>query len=247
MRNRDCGLGGGRAGCAPAMEMIRKVLSDRRFHRLAGGMLLLAAGALLAAWRMGVDLATLKGWWKVSEGFLKAHPWWLFAALVVLPGLPMPTSALMVLAGTVWSERPVMACGIALLAIALNMSWTYWLAAQPARAVVERMLAAGTLRVPELPRNNHLRLLLVLRLTPGIPLFVQNYLLGFFRVPFPLYLPLSLACSGLISCGIVLSGAGVAGGNLTPMFTGLGLIVLGVLVVQMVRQRIGRGEVPSEK
>jgi uncharacterized membrane protein YdjX (TVP38/TMEM64 family) len=219
------------------MELMKKLLKDRRFHRLAGGALVLGAGAVLLAWRMGVDLATLKEWWKVTEDFLKAHPWWLFAALVVLPGLPMPTSALMVLAGTVWSERPVMACGLALLALALNMSWTYWLAARPGRGLVEKLLAAGTLRVPELPRGNDLRLLLVLRLTPGVPLFFQNYLLGFFRVPFPLYLPVSLACTGLISCGIVLSGAGVAGGNLAPMFTGLGLIVLGVVVVQVFRRK----------
>ena len=84
-----------------------------------------------------------------------------------------------------------------------------------------------------------------------MPLFFQNYLLGFLRVRFGLYLPLSLACSGLISCGIVLSGAGVAGGNLTPMLSGLGLIVLGVVVVQVLRRKFrvsgGREEVISDQ
>jgi uncharacterized membrane protein YdjX (TVP38/TMEM64 family) len=118
------------------------------------------------------------------------------------------------------------------------MTWTYWLAAYPARGLMEKLLARSTLRIPKLPKNNHLRALLLLRLTPGIPLFVQNYLLGFFRVPFRLYLPVSMGCSGLIACGIVLSGAGVAGGNFMPAITGVGLIVVGMVVVQMVRQRL---------
>ena len=234
---QDCESRGG-GSVSARMDGFKKILRDRRFHRVAGLGLLLAAAALLLAWRMGVDLAMLKAGWLRAEAFLRERPWWLFAGLVILPGLPVPTSALLFLAGTVWRERPVAACAICLLAIALNMSWTYWLAARPGRGLVEKLLSMGTLRVPELPRGNHLRLLLVLRLTPGVPLFIQNYLLGFFRVPFRLYLPVSMACSGLIACGIVLSGAGVAGGNFMPAITGAGLIVVGLVVVQILRQRL---------
>jgi uncharacterized membrane protein YdjX (TVP38/TMEM64 family) len=198
----------------------------------------LGLGVLALAWRMGVDGAMLKQAWQSAEGFLMDRPWWLFAGLVILPGLPVPTSALLFLAGTVWRDRPVAACAICLLALALNMSWTYWAAARPGRGLVEKLLAAGTLRIPTLPRDNHLRAILLLRLTPGVPLFVQNYVLGFLHVPFRLYLPVSLACSGLISCGVVLSAAGVAGGNFMPVITGVGLIVVGLVVVQMVRQRL---------
>ncbi|MDP3851650.1 MAG: VTT domain-containing protein [Luteolibacter sp.] len=220
------------------MTILKKVLKDRRFHRLAGGMLVLGAGAVLLAWRMGVDLQLMKSWWKQTEAFLMDRPWLLFAGLVILPGLPVPTSALMLLAGTVWRDRPLTACALCLVAIALNMSWTYWAAARPGRGLVEKLLAAGSLQIPEMPHGNHLRFILLLRLTPGFPLFLQNYLLGFFRVPFRLYLPVSLACSGLISCGVVLSGAGVAGGNLTPVITGVALIVVGFVVVQMLRQKL---------
>jgi uncharacterized membrane protein YdjX (TVP38/TMEM64 family) len=220
------------------MDVLKKIVSDRRFHRLAGAGVVLGAGALLLAWRMGVDGAVLKAAWKNAERFLAHHPWWLFAGLVVLPGLPVPTSALLILAGTVWRDRPVVACAICLAALVLNMSWTYWVAARPGRGLVEKVLASGTMRIPVLPKDNHLRAILLLRLTPGVPLFFQNYLLGFLHVPFRLYLPLSLACSGMISCGIVLSGAGVAGGNLTPVITGVALIVVGLMAVQMIRQKL---------
>jgi uncharacterized membrane protein YdjX (TVP38/TMEM64 family) len=221
------------------MARLQKILSDRRLHRLAGGLLVLGVGAGLLAWKMGLDGAALQAAWQQAEIFLMERPWLLFAGLVVLPGLPVPTSALFFLAGTVWRDRPVAACAVCLVAMALNMTWTYWVAARPGRGVVEKLLAATTLRVPELPRGNHLRMILILRLTPGLPLFLQNYVLGFFRVPFRLYLPVSIGCTGLIASGVVLSGAGVAKGNLTPMVTGVALIVLGLLVVQMIRQRLG--------
>lgn len=227
-----------RAACGPTMELLKKILRDRRFHRLAGAGLVLGGGAVLVAWRMGLDLQMLKMAWREAELFLMDRPWLLFAGLVVLPGLPVPTSALLFLAGTVWRDRPVVACAICLLALALNMSWTYWAASRPGRHLVEKLLVAGRFQIPELPHGNHLRFILLLRLTPGFPFFVQNYLLGFFRVPFRLYLPVSLGCSGLISCGVVLGGAGVADGNLTPVISGVALIVVGFVVVQWIKAKM---------
>ena len=183
-------------------------------------------GALLLAWKMGLDGAVLKAAWKETEGFLMARPWFLFAALVLLPALPVPTSALLFLAGTVWRDRPLMACAICLLAMALNMTWTYWAAAGPGRGWVVKLLSVMGFKSPELPKGNDLRVILLMRLTPGFPFFIQNYLLGFFRVPFRLYLPVSVGCSGMISVGVVLSSAGVADGNLVPVISGVALIVV---------------------
>ena len=224
------------------MEMLKTILRDRRFHRLAGGMLVLGGGAFLLAWQMGVDLQALKSGWKQAELFLMNRPLLLFAGLVILPALPVPTSALLFLAGTVWRDRPAVACALCLLALALNLTWTYWAAARPGRGGVEKLLAMAKLQIPELPHGNHLRFILVMRLTPGFPLFLQNYLLGFLRVPFRLYLGVSMCCTGLIASGVVLSGAGVADGNLTPVITGVALIVLGMVAIQAIRQKLRKVE-----
>ena len=225
----------GKRDFAGGMAILRKLLSDKRVQ---GGLVFLvlaviAAGAL--AWKLGVDLASLKGMWKTTEAYLKQHPALLFWALVFLPGLPIPTSALLLTAGVVWRERPVMACLLCLLALALNLTWTYWLAAGPARRLVEKILSATTFQIPELPRGDHLKLILVMRLTPGIPLFLQNYLLGFLRAPFHLYLPVSILCSGVIGTGVVLSGAGLSDGRLMPALTGVSLIVLGIVLTHLIR------------
>ena len=217
------------------MELLRKLLLNRR---LQGGVVVLflaMAASVVVASKMGVDPASLKGIWKAVESYLKLHPAALFWALVILPGLPIPSSALMLMAGVVWRQQPVMACGLYLLAMVMNLTWTYWLAAGPARRLVERMLAATEIQIPDLPRGDHLKLILVLKLTPGIPFFLQNYLLGFLRAPFHLYLPISILCNGIIGSGIVLGGAGLSDGRLMPALTGISLIVLGIVLTHLVR------------
>jgi uncharacterized membrane protein YdjX (TVP38/TMEM64 family) len=219
------------------MAVIGRMMRDRRFHRLALVGCCLAVACGFTAWKAGVDLAMLKAAWKQAELYLAGRPWLLFAALVVLPGLPVPTSALMFLAGTVWRDRPVVACGLCLVAIALNLTWTYWFAARPGRKLIEKIILSNNLRIPQTPLGGDLNFLLLLRLTPGLPLFLQNYLLGFFRVPFRLYLPISLCITGLVSCGVVLSGAGIADGNLKPLLAGVGLIAAGWILLRWLRIR----------
>lgn len=237
MRHAPCPAAGRPSGFA-VMVILKRILTDRRILLMAGigGLMAILAGWI--AWKMGVNAEVLKGWWGTVETFLKANPAWLFLAIVVLPGFPVPASALMILAGTVWKERPLMACAICLTGMALNMSWTYWVAAKPARGLVERFLARGTFRLPELPKGDQMQVILLMRLTPGIPLFFQNYLLGFLRVPFLPYLAVSLCCTGVIAIGVLLSSAGVADGNLKPVISGVALIALGVVVVRMLRKKV---------
>jgi uncharacterized membrane protein YdjX (TVP38/TMEM64 family) len=228
------------------MKKIRQLLLHR--YTMIGLFVLLVSGLLAGwlAWKTGINLASLKEVWTVTQAYLTKNPWALFLALVILPGLPVPTSLLMLTAGVVWREQPVMACGLCMLALALNFTWTYWLAAGPARRLVEKLLTATSLKIPELPHGDHLKLILVLRLTPGIPLFLQNYLLGFLRAPFYLYLPVSLLCTGIIGSGVILSGAGLADGNLKWAITGLSLIVLGGVFTHLVRGWLERRKKAKE-
>jgi uncharacterized membrane protein YdjX (TVP38/TMEM64 family) len=222
------------------MEILRKLLKLRRVQIGLVCLTVLGIATLVVAWKMGVDLAVLKEGWRVTEAFLQQNSWALFLAIVILPALPIPTSVLMLTAGVVWRERPIMACLLCLLALALNLSWTYWLAAGPARRLVEKILAATEMKIPDLPRGDYLKLILILRLTPGIPLFFQNYLLGFLRAPFFLYLPISMLCTGVICSGVVLSGAGLADGKVKWAITGVSLIVLGGVFTHLIRGWLAR-------
>lgn len=222
------------------MELLRKLLSDRRVRIALVCLFGLTVAAAGLAWRAGYDLADLKSCWDGLKGYLAEKPWVLFVALVVLPGFPVPLSALLVIAGLVWGKQPLMACSLCLVALALNLTWTYWLAAGPARKLVEKLLASSAIAIPDLPRGDHLKLILVLKLTPGVPMFFQNYLLGFLRAPFHLYLPISILCNGIVGTGIVLSSVGIGDGKMMPALTGISLIAVGVVLTQLVRGWLGK-------
>lgn len=217
------------------MELLKKLLLHRwmRIGLICGLVAALLGGVV--AWKMGVNLTSLKDAWTQLNDYLVKNPGALFLALVFLPGLPIPMTALFFTAGVVWRHQPVMAVSLAMLATALNLTWTYWLAAGPARRLVEKMLAATEIQIPDLPRGDHLKLILILKLTPGIPFFFQNYLLGFLRAPFMLFLPVSILCNGIIGSGVILSGVGLADGKLMPAITGVSLIAVGVVLTQAAR------------
>ena len=221
------------------MSIVQRLARDTRVRALVATATVLGVAGIVVAWKMGLDLAKLKQLWVDGEVFLKANPWSLFVAIIFLPGLPFPISALLVLAGLVWGAN-WWACLLALLALALNMTWTYWVAAYPARGVIEKVLANTSLRIPDLPKQDHVRLILMLRLTPGLPLFIHNYVLGFLRTPFRLYLPLSLALSGPISIGILLTGGALMEGKAGLAIAGLGIVVIAVLGTRMLRARLAR-------
>lgn len=222
------------------MESLREILGHRNVRI---GVFLLAVAAAVCgwmAWKWGVDLSSLQDAWEELNKFLVKHPAALFFALVFLPGLPIPITALFFAAGVVWRDDPLMAITWSMLAISLNLTWTYWLAAGPARRLVEKLLASSSIKIPDLPRGDHLRLILVLKLTPGIPFFFQNYLLGFLRAPFLLYLLLAMACNGVVGTGVILSGVGVGGGNLKWGIWGISIIALGVVFTQLVRNWVAK-------
>lgn len=218
--------------------VLKRVLVDRRLHRLAALGAVLTGCVVLTAWQSGVDAEMLGDGWEATQCWLAGNRWWLFMALVILPGFPVPTSMLLLLTGTVWVERPVVGCLVALAGIALNMVWTHWLAAGPGRKLVAKWLEALALRLPVIPAGDHVRMTLVFRLTPGVPFFLQNYLLGFFGVPFRIYLPLSLLCNGFLTCAFVLGGAGISSGRLGSAISGVSVLVAAVIGLRWIRARM---------
>jgi uncharacterized membrane protein YdjX (TVP38/TMEM64 family) len=231
---KSCGLSAYRR----MKVIIAGILRDRRLHRLAGLAALLGCGVLLAAWQGGLDVKMALGAWEAARGWLADHPVWLFAAILILPALPVPNSALLLLAGSAWGDRPLVGCAVSLAALTLNMVWTYFLAAGPGRGMVGKWLESAGTKLPETLSKNRVRMTVILRLTPGIPFFLQNYALGFLGVPFQTYLPVSFLCVSLPACGFVLGGAGISSGKLGPAITGLSLIVVVVVLLGWVRSRL---------
>ena len=218
------------------MQVLIKLAKDRRLHRLALiGMLILMA-IIVAIWKFQIGLQDLKGYWQVILAFLAAHGLVLFIALVVLPAFPVPLSPLLILAGVAWKDHPYLGCLICVFALMLNMIWSYYVAAVGARKWIGSMIESYGIRIPQESPKRPLQWILLMRLTPGMPFFIQNSVLGFIRVPFKKYLGWSLLCNGFLSSGVILGASGISSGNYLPGLIGIALILVSVLVIQWFRR-----------
>jgi uncharacterized membrane protein YdjX (TVP38/TMEM64 family) len=152
--------------------------------------------------------------WVVFEGFVLANGFWLFCAIAVLPAFILPVSPLLILAGKWGGEHsPWLACLYSVIAIAVNLGWTYWFARKPGKKLVKWVLSKTKHKLPdEQPENLH-QWALILRLTPGVPFIFTNYILGILKMPFRSYLLISLPILSITSCGYVLIFAGFFGGE----------------------------------
>lgn len=166
---------------------------------------------------------------------LSEEPLLLFLAIVVLPGIGCPVSFLFTLAGIVWGTS-VKSCLLVIAALALNLTWTYFLARSPVGTWLRSRLPAKWQAFFEAVQGSGFHAILVLRLTPGMPLFIQNYALGLLRVPFLRYLPLSLLLSSLWACAFVVSGGAVFRGNIGYAIIGASLFIIAVIVRKFLRR-----------
>lgn len=164
------------------------------------------------------------------------HPALLFAGIAVLPAFGFPASALLLLAGIVWGSNAT-SCAIALAAILLNIVATHGFAAGPGKKVVTRLLGERARPWEKLSAADHVRLSWLIRITPGVPLFVQNYVLGLAGVTLRQSLLAALPVTGLYVCGFVLTGGAIFDGAWGLALTGLCLVVATGFAARMMRKR----------
>ncbi len=168
-------------------------------------LLLVAAAALLAA-RSGGP----RELWRALDGVLReAGPLAFFAAMAVLPAFGFPLMPFTLIAGPVFGPQlgVGVTIGCAIAAVATNVAFSYWLAASALRRWVLRLADWLGYRLPEMPAGAAWQLVTVVRLAPGLPFWMQSYLLGVIRAPFVAYVTLST----LIPAGYI--AATIAGGD----------------------------------
>lgn len=119
------------------------------------------------------------------QAIAQVGPWPFFLTMALVPAVGVPTSIFALTAGRAFSDRMgmpgVVVAGCA--AMTVNLAITYWIARSALRPWLIRLLARLGYRMPEVSREDTTDLLVILRLTPGFPFFVQNYLLGLADTP----------------------------------------------------------------
>ncbi len=120
-------------------------------------------------------------------------PWTFFGAMAVLPAVGVPSTFFTLTAGKAFGGTigmgGVVAAGLA--ATTFNIALTYWLARSFFRRWVTALLRRFGYALPQVEGADTTDLIIILRVTPGFPLCVQNYLLGLAGVPAGRYFGLS--------------------------------------------------------
>ena len=180
----------------------------------------------------------IENYWQLFRNFLLLNGFWLFVSIAILPGFILPCAPLLLLAGIWGTEFGVaQACLYSVLALTINLIWTYWFAYGPGRKIVNRLLKVFKDEIPELPSQNLNQWAVILRLTPGIPFIFTNYGLGLLKMPFVKYILISTPIISITDCGFVLASAGIFGGSWKYIWGGISILIIMILVGRILSKR----------
>lgn len=196
-----------------------------------------ALGAAALFFLKGVDYVTLGN--RAMALIRGLGPWTFFAAVAVLPALGAPLTAFTIIAGEAFAPLMTLpgAMGATLVAIIGNLALTYWLARYALRPILAKLAERYGYKVPRVTKANALSVTLVFRLTPGIPFFVQSYILGLAEVPFGLYMVVSWLCNLPMAVAAMVLGKGVFNGNFRMVGIGIFVLLVATLAIHWLRRR----------
>ncbi len=217
----------------PARPPLRPLLL-----KAAAAAVVLAAGGLLVLRgfdvRGAVDagLAALRG----------AGPVAFFTAMAVLPACGAPALTFVLPAVPVFGPQlgTANAVLLGLAALTVNYCLAYALARGALRPLLQRVVTRLGYRLPEVDTGDATDLVILLRVTPGVPFVVQNYLAGLSRLPFGRYFVVSALIVWPINTAFLLFGDALLHGKGKVALLSLCAIVALTTALHLVRRHYER-------
>ena len=157
--------------------------------------------------------------------FNTLHPAFFMLGLAILPLGPVPVSPLWLLAGMRFG--PATAIAMSFGCLLLNFSFAYLLSAKFFRQQLERILLNRKFKIPDIPQEDELKFTFLIRLLPGNPLCVQNYLLGIVQVRPIFYFGIGIPLQLFYATGFIVFGKALFEGQ-------LGTIIFATLLLAVV-------------
>jgi len=202
----------------------------------------LVVGAILVA--RGLDLRALLD--QALGVIRETGPMLFFTAMAVLPAVGAPVSFFSLTAGSVFGETLGMPLVVvcAVLALQVNMALSYFLASRALRPLLEALVKRLGYELPPVASGDVTDLIVLIRVAPGLPFPVQNYLLGLARVPFGKYLAISGVISGCLTTAFVLFGDALLHGKGKVALVSLLIVLTLIVATHLVRKHYARKPTP---
>jgi uncharacterized membrane protein YdjX (TVP38/TMEM64 family) len=205
--------------------------------------LAVVAGVLLIAAALAARGLDLKGLLAQGLQLIRdAGPVAFFLGMALLPALGVPQSVFSLTAGPVFgpSLGIVTVIVLSVLALVTNMALSYFLARRALRPVLLKLFRRLGYQLPRVTPGAELDLIVLLRVTPGVPFPVQNYLLGLAEVPFGKYLLVSTLIQGPLNTAVILFGDAMLQGKGRTAFVAFSLLLALMAATQLLRKHYAK-------
>lgn len=198
----------------------------------------LVAGAVLVL--TGVDVRALieQGMNLIRSAGLVAF----FTAMALTPAVGMPATVFTLTAGPVFGPKLGMPLVVVLCmgAILINVALTHFLARRALRPLLEKLLARLGYKLPQVAPEDMTDLAIIVRVTPGSPFPVQNYLLGLANVPFGRNLLVAFVVQAVYTPAFVLFGDALMHGKGKLAVIAVGLLVVAAAGTNLLRKHFAK-------
>lgn len=203
----------------------------------AAGLVLLAGAVLVLR---GVDLRGLLA--TTLELLRSAGPVAFFGAMALLPAFGVPASVFVISAVGIFGPQfgTTTAVLLSLGALTFNFCLAYALARRGLRPLLTVLVTRLGYKLPEVESGDATDLMILLRVTPGVPFFVQNYLAGLAEIPFGRYFVISLLIVWPINAAFLLFGDALLHGKGKIALLSLCAVVALMTLLHLVRRHYER-------
>ena len=160
-----------------------------------------------------------------------------FGIMAVVLIAPVPASIFYITAGPIYGVVPSLLWIVPTLA--LNFLLVHLIASSWLRPGLESLITGRRFQIPRLEKRGDQTLFITLiRLTPGIPYFVQNWLLALSGVDRLRFISISVAIQMLYATGFVVLGRSAFEGEFGLAVFALALLIVVSIVARLVHKRL---------
>ena len=224
------------------LKSLMKSLKDRRVKLVLFGAAAVLLVCLWSLWIWHKDievlLAELSVYFRDSVHFLDGVPLICYSFVIfILPIFFLPVTPIFILA----SARPesyIAVLGYCWLGVTLNIAVSYFIS-RKFGIFLRLKLSERGINIPDIPPYEQYELTFLMRMIPGNPLAVQNYVLGAANIPFDKYVLVSLPIQYIQIAAYVYFGEGVFEGGLSKLMLGTSILLVIAVIARMLDKRYG--------
>jgi len=211
----------------------------------------IVAGVLAGVFIAGMGWNYREAWlplamatWEWLWGYLQqTHPALFFTAFVFLLAVGCPITMFYLVAPGLYGIWVSFA--YASVGLLLNFALTFWIANSFLRPILEMLVARSGFEIPRLRDSEFTRITIAVRVTPGLPFIMQNYLLALAGVPFRTFMIISWIANLGWALALLSLGESIFEGEAGFAVFGVLLIIGLIIITIIVRDRYVSRDQPT--